>query len=68
MGLRHCHFFSVCDGHGQHGREVSALLKHRLPFIIENQLKIYLKDHDFAGAYPDQDIIYPCLRESFAMA
>jgi serine/threonine protein phosphatase PrpC len=35
---------------------------------LENQLKIYLKDHDFAGAYPDQEIIYPCIRESFAMA
>ena len=31
MGLRHCHFFSVCDGHGSNGREVSSLLKHRLP-------------------------------------
>jgi serine/threonine protein phosphatase PrpC len=39
-----------------------------LPFIIENQLKIYLKDHDFATAYPDQELIYACLKESFAMA
>jgi serine/threonine protein phosphatase PrpC len=46
MGLRHCHFFSVCDGHGQYGKEVSGLLKHRLPFILESQLKIELKDHD----------------------
>lgn len=36
MGLKHCHFFSVCDGHGQNGREVSGLLKHRLPFHVEN--------------------------------
>jgi hypothetical protein len=32
LNLRHCHFFSVCDGHGHNGQEVSGLLKHRLPF------------------------------------
>lgn len=31
MGLRHCHFFSVCDGHGTNGREVSTFMKHTLP-------------------------------------
>ena len=46
MGLKHCHFFSVCDGHGQNGREVSGLLKHRLPFHIENQMKKNLGTHD----------------------
>ena len=46
LGLRHCHFFSVCDGHGLYGREVSSLLKHRLPFLVENYLKEKLKDHD----------------------
>ena len=39
MGLKHCHFFSVCDGHGSNGREVSSFLKHRLPIFIEAQLK-----------------------------
>ena len=38
MGLRHCHFFSVCDGHGSNGREVSSLLKHRLPLLVETEL------------------------------
>ena len=32
LNLRHSHFFSVCDGHGHNGQEVSGLLKHRLPF------------------------------------
>lgn len=32
LNLRHCHFFSVCDGHGHNGQDVSGLLKHRLPF------------------------------------
>jgi len=32
LNLRHCHFFSVCDGHGHNGQEVSGLMKHRLPF------------------------------------
>jgi hypothetical protein len=38
LNLRHCHFFSVCDGHGHYGQEVSGLLKHRLPFNIEHGL------------------------------
>ena len=38
LNLRHCHFFSVCDGHGHYGQEVSGLLKHRLPFNIESGL------------------------------
>lgn len=39
LNLRHCHFFSVCDGHGHYGQEVSGLLKHRLPFNIEHGLQ-----------------------------
>jgi len=35
MQLRHCHFFSVCDGHGHYGHDVSGLLKFRLPQNIE---------------------------------
>ena len=27
LGLRHCHFFAVCDGHGTNGREVSNFMK-----------------------------------------
>ena len=38
-GLRYCHFFSVCDGHGQNGREVSSQLKLRLPVLLENELR-----------------------------
>jgi serine/threonine protein phosphatase PrpC len=52
MGLKHCHFFSVCDGHGANGREVSGLLKHRLPFQVENQMKKNLGSHDFNKDYP----------------
>ena len=40
MGLKHCHFFAVCDGHGSNGREVSSFLKHRLPMFVENNLKV----------------------------
>lgn len=31
-------------------------------------MKIYLKDHDFANAYPDKELVYACMKESFAMA
>ena len=51
MGLRHCHFFSVCDGHGSNGREVSSFLKHRLPLLIENDLQNQLEGHDVQN-YP----------------
>ena len=40
MGLKHCHFFSVCDGHGSNGRDVSSFLKHRLPMFIESHLQV----------------------------
>jgi serine/threonine protein phosphatase PrpC len=53
MGLKHCHFFSVCDGHGKNGREVSGLLKHRLPFHVENFMKKHLGNHDFTKDYPE---------------
>ncbi len=31
-------------------------------------MKIYLKDHDFANAYPEQELMNACIKESFAMA
>jgi len=67
LGLRHCHFFSVCDGHGLYGREVSDLLKHRLPFLVENQLKADMKDHDL-NLYPSKELIYESIREAFVLA
>jgi len=65
MGLKHCHFFSVCDGHGQNGREVSGLLKHRLPYHIENQMKKNLGHHDFTKEYPEPNTIYRSMKEAF---
>lgn len=35
IGLKYCHFFSVCDGHGQHGEKVSNFLKTKLPQHLE---------------------------------
>jgi len=29
------HFFGICDGHGQYGKEVSGYIKKRLPVILE---------------------------------
>ena len=65
MGLKHCHFFSVCDGHGQNGREVSGLLKHRLPFHVENNMKKNLGTHDFTKDYPDSSIVYKSMLDAF---
>ena len=33
------HFFGVCDGHGQNGKEVSGYVKQRLPVLIESNIK-----------------------------
>mmetsp|Transcript_5450 Transcript_5450/g.4137 ORF Transcript_5450/g.4137 Transcript_5450/m.4137 type:complete len:171 (-) Transcript_5450:498-1010(-) len=38
-GLKYSHFFSVCDGHGQYGREVSTYLKSSLPRFLEQEYK-----------------------------
>jgi hypothetical protein len=39
-------FFSVCDGHGIFGHEVSGFLKKTLPFILGNELKHRIKPGD----------------------
>ena len=56
MGLRHCHFISVCDGHGSNGREVSSLLKHRLPLCVEKNLQMQLEGHDLSQFPPYQNV------------
>ena len=46
-GLKYCQFFSVADGHGQWGREVSSQLKVRLQQYIETDLRfIFTKYHE----------------------
>lgn len=34
------HYFGVCDGHGQNGKEVSGYVKQRLPELIESIVKV----------------------------
>ena len=67
MGLKHCHFFAVCDGHGSNGRDVSSFLKHRLPMFIENNLQDQLGDHDLAQ-YPSLTKVHPAMTQGFAQA
>ena len=64
LSLRHSHFFSVCDGHGHNGQEVSGLLKHRLPFQIEKHLKEGLAQHSM-NEYPDSEIVKTALMKAF---
>eukprot|EP00347_Sterkiella_histriomuscorum_P002767 403366879 len=45
-GLKYCHFFSVCDGHGQYGREVSTYLKNKLPKNLENEIKYVFQKYE----------------------
>lgn len=67
MGLKHCHFFSVCDGHGKNGREVSGLLKHRLSLHVENCMKKQFTNHDFNKDYPESTTIQSALNEAFTI-
>jgi serine/threonine protein phosphatase PrpC len=32
------HFFAVCDGHGQFGKEVSNQVKQRLPYLVNKEI------------------------------
>ncbi len=34
------HLFSVCDGHGQNGHDVSGLIKQRLPVYLDKELQL----------------------------
>ena len=34
-GEAYQHLFSVCDGHGQNGHDVSGLIKQRLPVYLD---------------------------------
>lgn len=38
LKLPACHFFGVCDGHGQNGKEVSGFIKTWLPQLVEEML------------------------------
>jgi serine/threonine protein phosphatase PrpC len=62
LQLRHCHFFSVCDGHGHNGQDVSGLLKHRLPFNIETGLKAALQGET---GYPKKEIMEQVFLKAF---
>mmetsp|Transcript_5720 Transcript_5720/g.9811 ORF Transcript_5720/g.9811 Transcript_5720/m.9811 type:complete len:361 (-) Transcript_5720:55-1137(-) len=44
-GLKYSHFFSVADGHGQHGEKVSGVLKTKLPQHLEGQVRYMLKKY-----------------------
>jgi len=38
LNLQSMHFFGVCDGHGQYGKEVSSIIKQKLPASLEEYL------------------------------
>jgi serine/threonine protein phosphatase PrpC len=63
MQLRHCHFFSVCDGHGHNGQDVSGLLKTRLPYNIETRMKAKLTG---TTGYPETNFMTTMLEEAFS--
>ena len=44
MKLPAFHYFGVCDGHGQNGKEVSGYVKQRLPVLLESLIKTHGDD------------------------
>ena len=64
MQLKHCHFFSVCDGHGTYGRDVSSFLKAKLPVHVENNVRKNLEGHDLA-TYPGLKQVKSAIKSSF---
>lgn len=38
LNLPSMHYFGVCDGHGQNGKDVSSLIKQKLPALLEEYL------------------------------
>jgi serine/threonine protein phosphatase PrpC len=45
-GKKYSHFFSVADGHGQHGEKVSGFLKKMLPQHLEAQMAYMMKKYE----------------------
>ena len=44
--LKYCHFFAVCDGHGQHGEKVSGYLRQQLPAFLEHEFKYMIQKYE----------------------
>ena len=44
MKLPAFHYFGVCDGHEQNGKEVSGYVKQRLPVLLESLVKTHGDD------------------------
>lgn len=38
LNMQSMHYFGVCDGHGQNGKDVSTLIKQKLPALLEEYL------------------------------
>ena len=38
LNMQSMHYFGVCDGHGQNGKDVSSMIKQKLPSYLEQNL------------------------------
>lgn len=66
MGYKYCHFFSVADGHGQNGRDVSSLLKHRLPFWIDANMRQLSQENGIEQhMYPEAHLVDDAMTRAF---
>lgn len=70
MGLPHCHFFGVLDGHGLNGRPVIKLLEKRLPINMTDKLRDKIlfaeEGYDLDKQYPEPSYVREGIKNAFA--
>ena len=64
---RRTHFFSVCDGHGVFGKEVSEFVKTRLGQYVESGIKTTFDQAKIAQRVVDSTEVKEQLNKSFIM-
>lgn len=62
---RRTHFFSVCDGHGVFGKEVSEFVKSQLGYFVEQSIKNTFDQAKVAQRVVDSTEVKEQLNKSF---
>ena len=62
---RRTHFFSVCDGHGVYGKEVSEFVKNQLGMKVESEIKVIFDNAKQLQRVVDSNEVKDALALSF---
>ena len=58
LNLNYMHYFGVCDGHGQYGKDVSTIIKQKLPALLEENLYKANKENRDAGKSSTEQLLH----------